>query len=196
VPGAPRLDEHACAIAWCEHDAIGSARRYSQQILARIAIVAVDIQRVVVEAQIGEVEYCRIDEVPVLHFVAAHHQAGPADAVDQKRDFSGGIVGKLRERLERSRGIGNRRLEDEYALRGGGNCRNAIDLSSDEQRAGHSTAHLDGRCPVQMGVIPVGAGRVIGAYPVFVPASLPRLNAELRVVHDVVAIDFGRDQPR
>ena len=141
--------------------------------------MAVDVQRMSVEAQIGEVEDCRIDEVPVLDLVAAHHEARPAHAVDQKRSFGRRAVGNLRERLELSRGIGNRRLEDEHALCGGGDFRNAVDLAFDQQRARHAAADLERGCSVQMWVIPVRARRVIGPDSILVPPLLSGLDAEL-----------------
>ena len=204
------LYQDAGAICRREHDSfllegLGSRSNRSDrlQLAARIAVEAVDVEGVAIEAQVQKLENGGVDEMPVLHLAATHDKARAPHAIDQERRLAGGnrrvrrgnpTVGHLGKGFEHARGIAYRRLKHEYALARGGNFGDLIDRALDQQRAGHPAAHLHRGRAVQMRVIPVGARWVVRADRVFVLPGVSRLDAELRVIHHEIAVDARRHQ--
>ena len=52
--------------------------------------------------------------------------------------------------------------QDEEALPSGGDFRDIVEIAFDDDGAGHAARHLNIGAAVMMGMIPVGAGRVVG----------------------------------
>jgi len=167
----------------------------------RIAVVAVLVERVAVEAQVEHREDAGVEEAPVLHRARFHHDARPANAVDHEQGLAArGGGGDIGEALELARGLFvDRRLEHERAFLRGGDLRNLVDRTLDDEHAGHAAADVHRARPVQVRVIPIRARRMILAQAVLVLPGLAGLDSHARIVHDEVAVQSqgirGRGRP-
>ena len=146
------------------------------------------MQQVVVQGQPQIALVRGLDDAPALHFARAQPDDRlplPIDGDEARRGFRPDRVVDF----DRSQIVEHHLVEDEHALDGVGDLRYAGEIALHDQRAGHAAGDLDVGAPVVMGVIPVGAARVVVGNGDRDVVALPRLHA----AQDVVGIAAGAD---
>ena len=152
-----------------------------------------------------------VHQAPALKGARAHADDGQADAIDG--DEAPQMVPGLRAKAAvRVRGLdhpdrevrGGRNfgadvfalvvdvgdlLQDEHALRGGGDLRHGIQAAFNDEGASHAAPDLGGGGAVQVSMVPEGAAGVIGRHVELVVLG----GAGRDLQQDVVAIAGGRD---
>ena len=146
------------------------------------------MQQVAVQRQPQVALVRGLDDPPALHLARTE----PDDRLPLPVDGDEARGGFRPDRVvdfDRSQIVEHHLVEDEHALDGVGDLRYAGEIALHDQRAGHPTGDLDVSAPVMVGVVPVGAARVVGGDGDLDVVTLPWFHA----AQDIVGVAAGTD---
>ena len=147
------------------------------------------VQKVSLERQVQIVLVAGMDDPPSLDLAGPHADDRLALTIDREKTWRGfrpnRVIG-----FDRAAIVEKYLVDDEHPFGGRSDLSDVVEIALDDQGAGHAACQLYIGAAVMMGVIPIGAPRVVVRNGNFDVVTLPRLHRAEDVVGEAIGADM------